>query len=364
MGNGTAAFTGISPSTSGFVLTSNGIGASPTFGLVSLTSSVTGTLPVANGGTGTTTSTGTGSVVLSTSPVLVTPTLGAASATSLTLSSALAVIYGGTGTTTSTGSGSVVLSTSPVLVTPTLGAATGTSLQLSGLTASQAVATDASKNLISVATTGTGNYVLSASPTLTGTLNFAAASGTSLTLSTALSPANGGTGQTSLTAVTVGTATNIENGTANYVVYQSASSTTGFISPTANVGYALISNGLGTAPSFQAIATTNISGGTANYLVYQTAASTTGFISPTANTGYILTSNGLASSPTFQALSVDLTSDVTGTLPVANGGTGSTSITQYQILMGNNTNAFTGITPSTSGFEKISLALSGFTLPP
>jgi hypothetical protein len=38
---------------------------------------------------------------------------GAASATSLTLSSALAVIYGGTGTTTSTGTGSVVLSTSP-----------------------------------------------------------------------------------------------------------------------------------------------------------------------------------------------------------------------------------------------------------
>jgi hypothetical protein len=52
-------------------------------------------------GTGVTTSTGTGSVVLSTSPTLVTPALGAASATSLTLSSALAVIYGGTGTTTS-----------------------------------------------------------------------------------------------------------------------------------------------------------------------------------------------------------------------------------------------------------------------
>jgi hypothetical protein len=42
-----------------------------------------GLLPVANGGTGVTTSTGTGSVVLNTSPTLVTPTLGAASATSI-----------------------------------------------------------------------------------------------------------------------------------------------------------------------------------------------------------------------------------------------------------------------------------------
>ena len=42
------------------------------------------TVAVAQGGTGVTTSTGTGSVVLSTSPTLVTPTLGAASATSIT----------------------------------------------------------------------------------------------------------------------------------------------------------------------------------------------------------------------------------------------------------------------------------------
>jgi hypothetical protein len=58
-------------------------GSNNTITNVSLTSAVTGTLPVANGGTGVTTSTGTGSVVLSNSPVLVTPTLGVASATSI-----------------------------------------------------------------------------------------------------------------------------------------------------------------------------------------------------------------------------------------------------------------------------------------
>jgi hypothetical protein len=51
-----------------------------------LSTGVTGTLPVANGGTGVTTSTGSGNVVLSTSPTLTTPTLGAASATSIAFS--------------------------------------------------------------------------------------------------------------------------------------------------------------------------------------------------------------------------------------------------------------------------------------
>jgi len=54
--------------------------------------SITNVLPVANGGTGVTTATGTGSVVLNTSPSLTTPTLGVATGTSLAL----------TGTTTST----------------------------------------------------------------------------------------------------------------------------------------------------------------------------------------------------------------------------------------------------------------------
>lgn len=46
-------------------------------------SQLSGTVAVAHGGTGVTSSTGTGSVVLSSSPTLVTPTLGVASATSV-----------------------------------------------------------------------------------------------------------------------------------------------------------------------------------------------------------------------------------------------------------------------------------------
>ena len=55
------------------VLRSDGTNA--TLSQVALTTDVTGTLPVANGGTGVTTSTGSGNNVLSTSPTLSTPTL-------------------------------------------------------------------------------------------------------------------------------------------------------------------------------------------------------------------------------------------------------------------------------------------------
>ena len=96
------------------------------------------TLAVASGGTGVTTSTGTGSVVLSSSPTLVTPALGTPASGNLAnctfptlnqnttgtaagLSATLSVASGGTGVTSSTGTGSVVLSSSPTLVAPALG---------------------------------------------------------------------------------------------------------------------------------------------------------------------------------------------------------------------------------------------------
>ena len=46
---------------------------------------------------------------------------------------------------------------------------------------------------------------------------------------------------------------------------------------------------------------------------------------------------------------VDLTSQVTGTLPVANGGTGATTLTANNVLLGNGTSALQEVAPGTSG---------------
>jgi sugar lactone lactonase YvrE len=128
-------------------------GTNATWDAISIsTGDITGTLAVANGGTGVTSSTGTGSVVLSNSPTLVTPDLGTPSAlvgtnitgtasgltagavtTNANLTGAVTSVGNATslGSFTSanllsaltdeTGTGSAVFATSPTLVTPALG---------------------------------------------------------------------------------------------------------------------------------------------------------------------------------------------------------------------------------------------------
>jgi len=161
----------------------------------------TGTLSVARGGTGVTTSTGSGNVVLSTSPVLTTPDLGTPSAATLTNATGLPIVAGttgtlsvargGTGVTTSTGTGNVVLSTSPVLTTPDLGTPSAATLTnatglpvttgISGLGTGVATflgQTPTSANLAALITdeTGSGALVFGTSPAITASLTTPSAS--------------------------------------------------------------------------------------------------------------------------------------------------------------------------------------------
>ena len=69
--------------------------------------------------------------------------------------------------------------------------------------------------------------------------------------------------------------------------------------------------------------------------------------------GITLTGGPVTSSGTFTLGgtlgSVDLTSQITGTLPVANGGTGATTITANNVVLGNGTSAVQVVAPGTSG---------------
>lgn len=81
--SGSATLEKLSAVDTGNALISGGSETAPSWGKIGLSTHVSGTLPVANGGTGVTTSTGTGNLVLSSSPTLTSPTLGEATATSV-----------------------------------------------------------------------------------------------------------------------------------------------------------------------------------------------------------------------------------------------------------------------------------------
>ena len=325
----------------GNVLTSGGVGAAPSWGKVVLTSAVSGTLPVANGGTGATTLTG--------------------------------YLYGnGTGAFTASATiPNAGLTNSTVTIGSTSIALGATSATLAGLTT-----VTLTQDPTAALQASTKQYVDNQVATVSNQ-TFHAASGyaTTANLTATYSNGTGGVGATltnsgALAALTIDgytfTATDVTNATRVLVKDQTSGLQNGIYTVT-NQGSGAAAWVLTRAADFNTVGTgpNYIETGASTFVTSGSVNASTGWVMNTSGT-ITVGSTALTWAQTSSSSSVTVTSPLTkvgsviglGTVPTTLGGTGLTTLTAYSVMIGNGTGNVAFATPSTAGYPLLSTGAS------
>jgi hypothetical protein len=246
--------------------------------------------------------------------------------TTFSLTSPVATTLGGTGLTSFTTGGAVYATSSSTLTTGTLPATAGGTGQSSYTTGDLLYAASATTIGV-IADVATGNALISGGA---GADPSYGKIGLTTHISGTLAVGNGGTGATTLTGYLVG------NGTAAFSTTATipTSDLSGTISLTTQVSGTLGAGNGGTG----------ISSYTVGDILYASGTTTLSSLADVA-TGNALISGGVSNAPLWGK--IGLTTHVSGTLPVGNGGSGATTLTGY--LKGNGTSAFTASATIPSG---------------